>query len=428
MIKTTFEKCTKIEICRRQNDIMKKLLSVVLIFGFLYASADTMFVLAKARSDAEENKETFFDSSQWFVDIVPCGFLCSEDSKMAFVVAADNIYSDGARWSPKKINSNGEINDVEISRKYNRYCKGNDLWARRESFWRLDYNDGKPPVLYVSNIGFQWQDSKQKTWSVRVDSLVSANSMGELECTPVRCGEVSRMIREHDFARFRHICPTRYEGFGLVRKASTDNELKSHKVISGEAQKKFVQELCNALPQSSIYVVRLDADGDGNEDMYVTTDESKVNESEYRWELYIYQAGRMIKAKERIVMNESKHAYIQVLDPEEVASKDSFYKLLHSFGDSSGCESVAIFDLDDKCGVSHTCKKLLPEKDRIARCKIIACEGEKRGREFETWYFEVKDRLGYAPPQFLCDMLSDHSLVCIERIKCEEFKPGSTQE
>lgn len=406
--------------------ISKVVLYSMLLFGALCLFADKMPLLLKARSDISFDKAEYFTSDQWYMEVIPCNFLAEEGAEMAFLVGYDMIYSDGASWMPFKVDDKGDVEVVKVSRNYNKFCLNNSLWAKSWNLGKVEYNN-KAPELYVRDTIFTWRDTKGKTQSICVDAYVQSDGHGGLVYKAAQQCELRKKFFSSDFQRYTKIYPDRYEGFGLIRKPNEVASARFRDVLSGKAQRDFIANITKSLDASSLFVIRFDANGDGLADLYVTTEKDKVDKDKYKWTLYLNRDGQMQPATEQIVMNGEMRILLQVLDPVEIASKDAFYRALHYYGEGLLKESIAIIDKDDEFGASHTCKKLLDCGDLLGHDEVEK-NATLRGRGLEYWKLDMKEKYGFWPPEFVDELIHGSSLIMIERIKCEEFKPGSTHE
>lgn len=167
----------------------------------------------------------------------------------------------------------------------------------------------------------------------------------------------------------------------------------------------------------TVYAVFLDADLDGDADCYVSSDAEAVGNGRYRWTLHLNDANVFRKAKERVWRNRKTIHDVAMLEPEDVAGKDSFYRVVRTYGSPQ----ILVMESDGKRLHTHAYTHLLSEEDRTRR---PSDDPElKRNGKFcmEDWEGEMEGKYGFMPPKDFRDQISYLFFHHLERLPCEEF-------
>lgn len=164
------------------------------------------------------------------------------------------------------------------------------------------------------------------------------------------------------------------------------------------------------------YIIYLDANNDGFEDAYVSAEADKVTSDKYRWRLYLNDGEKMIPAAESVRLRGDVHAPPEILDPEEIARKDSFYQVTYMFGKPA----VRIMDYEKGFLLCHSYEKLLTRNEKRARPTRNLDEKGYNWGDVCEWEAAVQDRLGHFIPLDFEDFIIKSFFVKLERISCKE--------
>ncbi len=174
-----------------------------------------------------------------------------------------------------------------------------------------------------------------------------------------------------------------------------------------------------------VYGVLLDANNDLKTDVYITSSVERVKKDKYLWHLYLNENGALVKATECLWFNRFDYKWDNrptgLLDPDEVATKHSFYRVCYYGYHTPKSPTILIADYDEN-GVFETStyrKLILPEE--LATCpKIWLLYHKADYQEREVWEDEVvAKRLGFTPPYDFRNRLLHEKFFSLERLPCE---------
>ena len=167
----------------------------------------------------------------------------------------------------------------------------------------------------------------------------------------------------------------------------------------------------------TVYAVFFDADLDGDADCYVSSDAESAGAGRYRWTLFLNDAHEMRKAKERVWRDRGTIKDVAMLEPEDVAGKDSFYRVVRTHGSAQ----ILVMESDGKRLHTHAYTHLLSEEDR-RKCPPRNRYQLKAGQQsFDDWEGEMRDKYGFMPPMDFRDQVAWLFFHHLERLPCISF-------
>ena len=178
-----------------------------------------------------------------------------------------------------------------------------------------------------------------------------------------------------------------------------------------------VKRRLNLTRPVTVYAVFLDADLDGDADCYVSSDAEAVGNGRYRWTLHLNDANAFRKAKERVWRNRGTIHDVAMLEPEDVAGRGSFHRVVRTHGSPQ----ILVVESDGKRLHTHAYTHLLSEEDRTRRPPDDP-ELKRNGKFcLEDWEGEMRGKYGFMPPKDFRDQIAWPFFHHLERLPCEEF-------
>ena len=250
---------------------------------------------------------------------------------------------------------------------------------------------------------------------MRLVATKLANGLDDVVCNP-------------DFRRIERAQAEVYTGFDMKRlppdqrHSIPDRENLPNGGLTAPGDfKTFAQHYRSEVKQRlgikkpvTVYAVFLDADLDGDADCYVSSDAETVVDGRYRWTLYLNDANIFSKAKDRVWRNRGTIYDVAMLEPEDVAPKHAFYRVVRTHGSPQ----VLVMESDGTRLHTHAYTHLLSEEDR-RNCppqnKYLLKEGQQT---FDDWQGEMRDKYGFMPPKDFRDQISWLFFHHLERLPC----------
>lgn len=167
----------------------------------------------------------------------------------------------------------------------------------------------------------------------------------------------------------------------------------------------------------TVYAVFLDADFDGDADCYMSSDAEAVGDGRYSWTLHLNEANEFRKTKERVWINRGTIHDIAMLEPQDVAPKNAFYRAVRTYG----TPQILVMESDGKRLHTHAYTHLLSEEDR-RNCPPQNRNLLKAGQQtFDAWEGAMTAKYGFAPPKDFRDQISWLFFHHLERLPCLEY-------
>ena len=186
-------------------------------------------------------------------------------------------------------------------------------------------------------------------------------------------------------------------------------------LVSAELGNEIVGGRC-ALTMT-VYAVFLDAGLDGDADCYVSSDAEAVGNGRYRWTLHLNDANAFRKAKERVWRNRGTIHDVAMLEPEDVAGRGSFHRVVRTHGSPQ----ILVMESDGKRLHTHAYTHLLSEEDRTRRPPDDP-ELKRNGKFcLEDWEGEMRGKYGFMPPKDFRDQIAWPFFHHLERLPCVDF-------
>ena len=239
---------------------------------------------------------------------------------------------------------------------------------------------------------------------------------------------VDKVVNNPDFIRLERVEPSWYLGYDLKLAPPDERRTIPNKenlpngglTVPGDF-KAFAQHYRSEVKQRlgikkpvTVYAVFLDADLDGDADCYVSSDAETVVDGRYRWTLYLNDANIFSKAKDRVWRNRGTIYDVAMLEPEDVAPKHAFYRVVRTHGSPQ----ILVMESDGTRLHTHAYTHLLSEEDR-RNCppqnKYLLKEGQQT---FDDWQGEMRDKYGFMPPKDFRDQISWLFFHHLERLPC----------
>ncbi len=168
----------------------------------------------------------------------------------------------------------------------------------------------------------------------------------------------------------------------------------------------------NLTQKFAVYTISLDADNDGDDDVYISSYPERVKGDQLKWHLYMNRKGVYRPATKNMWISDptsKRHGdFLEVLDPEETASPFAFFRLFHY-----GVPRIIIFDNKRGRGLTYTYLKLISSEDHARRPP----EGIGDADRSSDWHIEMKEKNGCSVPFTVREYLMSGNVV-IERIPC----------
>ena len=157
---------------------------------------------------------------------------------------------------------------------------------------------------------------------------------------------LDKVVANPGFVRLDRVLPSWYCGYELrlappdKRHSLSDGENLPNGGLSAPANfpafvlkyREGVRRRLNLSRPIAVYAVFFDADLDGDADFYVSSDAEAVGSGRYRWSLYQNDANVFHKAKDRVWCNRGTIHDVGILEPEDVATRAAFYRVVRTFG------------------------------------------------------------------------------------------------
>ena len=404
------------------------LFSAVWLCGiFFYSPACSMasdfkYECIKAFMDVE-NPFRYFKPDEWVVEALFFDF--DGDGKMqeAFLASPDQRYADGNGWvTTRKNNITGKF-------EYHPTVGENslDLFARSRKLYVVSF-EGVRDRLYGNDVtiydikNFGASNETQNIY--RDDVLLRMDTNGFLRATSMKNG-FSDLVSNSGFKRLDRAMTEFYKGkevkFVKRSETATDISLSRPKEIE-EFVRQYRKEMKRRFAvkrKVNVYVVFLDADNDGNADFYVSSDIEKRQNGQYEWHLFLNAEGKFAKAEKTMWFNADKWYNRESINPDEVAGKDSFYRVQRRDG---FLPSTIILERDGDTLHSRTSLRQRLSQPPPPPSKHPTCEQQKEYyRAKEEWQWEQKSKLGFIPAYDFEELIVWHDFLRLERLPCEEF-------
>ena len=294
---------------------------------------------------------------------------------------------------------------------------------------------GKPYRIAVLNAGFDEiyhdgsRDGRQRF--IYDTAFLSLSTNGILTKASIPNGFDS-LFAEPGFSGLSRIETEWYKGSEMERcddlseavpplvNFDADRNIEEAKIQDFVARyRKEVNIKLNSSGKLTVFVILLDADNDGDADLYVSSDAEKAGGSMYRWHLYLNDSGSFAKAKERVWFNrKGPGALVEILEPEEVAAKDAFHRVLLQ---KPFEPTVVILDAEEGRLHSHTVKNPLIAGDMKKRPRPKSNDDREGWDAREEWAGSFWKKHGFPPPFDFRELVADPWFFALERLPCREF-------
>ena len=169
----------------------------------------------------------------------------------------------------------------------------------------------------------------------------------------------------------------------------------------------------------TVYAVFFDADNDGDVDFYVSSNMEHRQNGQYEWHLYLNGGGRFAKAGKTVWFNAGKDYNRESIEPDEEASKNSFYRVQREYGFAP---STVILDHAGDSLHSRASLRQRLSKPPLRPAKHLSYEQEKEYyHALEEWQWNQRSKLGFIPAYDFDELVIRPEFLRLERLPCEEF-------
>ena len=385
-------------------------------------ASDFKYECIKAFMDVE-NPFRYFKPDEWVVEALFFDF--DGDGKMqeAFLASPDQRYADGNGWVTTRKNN--------VTGKFEYHpTVGEDSLDIYSHSWKLYVVslDGVRDRLYGNDVmiydikNFGASNGTQNIY--RDDVLLRMDTNGFLRATSMKNG-FSDLVSNSGFKRLDRAVTEFYKGkevkFVKRSETATDISLSRPKEIE-EFVRQYREEMKRRFAvkrKVNVYVAFLDADNDGNADFYVSSNVEKRQDGQYEWHLFLNAEGKFGKAEKAIWFNADKEYNRESVEPDEIAFKDSFYRVQRRYGFSP---STVILDRDGDNLHSRASRRQELSQPPLRPAKHLSYEQAKEYyRSMEEWQWDQKLKLGFIPAYDLEELIIRPEFLRLERLHCEVF-------
>ena len=375
---------------------------------------------------AQYAKEYFpsgMDASYWYDFEVLFFDLDGDGNEEALIAGKINRDRSGNGWVVTKIN--GQTGKVENHPR--RLESGLGIFSHSWELYVVAL-DGVCDCLYGNDVtiydirNFGARNGTQTIYNDNV--LLRMDTNGFLRATSMKNG-FSDLVSNAGFKRLDRAVTEFYKGkeVQLVKRTETATDLSlSRPKGVDEFVRLYREEMKRRFAvrrKVNVYVVFLDADNDGNADFYVSSDTEKRQNGQYEWHLYLSAEGKFAKAEKTMWFNADKWYNRESINPDEVAGKDSFYRVQRRDG---FLPSTIILERDGDTLHSRASLRQRLSQPPPPPSKHPTCEQQKEHyRAKEEWQWEQKSKLGFIPAYDLEELIAWHDFLRLERLPCEAF-------
>ena len=280
---------------------------------------------------------------------------------------------------------------------------------------------GNDVMIYdIKNFG-----ARNGTQNIYRDNvLLRMDTNGLLRATSVKNG-FSDLVSNSGFKRLDRAVTEFYKGkdvkFVKRTEAATDISLHRPKGLEW-----FVRKYREAMKRRfgvdrkvTVYAIFLDADNDGDADFYMSSDVEVRKDGQYGWHLYLNDGGKFPKVEKVIWFNAGKEYNRESINPDEIAFKNSFYRVQRMYGFSP---SVVILDHDGDNLHSRASRRQMSSQPPLRSAKYLSHDQEKEYyHALEEWRGNQKLKLGFIPAYDFEELIIRPEFLRLERLQCEEF-------
>ena len=303
------------------------------------------------------------------------------------------------------------------------------ICCRPENLYRLVLENGMERMVglnvWVTEIENP-QTRKERQLHGYEDVILSMSGKGEFVRNRIP-GGFGDLLRNPAFVRLDRIYPEFYSVSDVVRRPwcwagcnrmpdSLAARLKPRGGIARpEGFDAFVRRYRDDVRKRTghvrplpVHAVFLDADNDGDADVYMSSDAEAVAGGRFRWTLFLNDGGRFERAADTIWFNREARACMESLEPQDVAGKNAFYRIVWLGDPYKPCVAL-IEDMDGEFH-SHTYMRCVPAEER----KAVDIGSDE-------WLGRNEGRLGFVVPHDFLGTLKWLWFVRLERLPCETF-------
>lgn len=341
----------------------------------------------------------------------------------ALIADSDNRDRSGNGWAATR--KNAATCKIEIHPVVGE--SGIDVFAHSWKLYVVSFN-GVRDRLYGNDVtvydikDFGTRGDTQKIYQDNV--LLKMDTNGFLRVTSVKNG-FTDLVSNPGFRRLDRAVTEFYKGFDVKfdkrSSAATDLSLSEPADFDGFV-KNYREETKRRLGierKVTVYAVLFDANDDGDADFFMSSDAEREEKDQYKWHLYLVEAGKCAKAGKKIWFNGGKEFNREFVEPVEIAGRNSFYRVQREFGFKP---SVVILDSTDGNLHSRTALRQVLTQPPTRPARHLSYE---QRREYysalDEWEGKQKAQLGFIPAYDFEELVLRPEFLRLERLECRSF-------
>ena len=376
-----------------------------------------MFQYAREHFPVGMDANLWYDFEALFFDLDGNGV---DESLIACKVNRDN---SGNGWNTTRRNVvTGRIESHPILNE-----SGFSIYSHSWALYVVSFN-GVRGSLYGNDVivhdirNFGTRDHGQKIY--RDDVLLKMDANGLLCATSVKNGFFD-LVANPGFKRLDRAQTEFYRGaeMQLVKRTETATDIS---LIRPQGFIEFIRKYREEIKRRSdikrkmaIFAVFIDADNDGDADFYVSSDNECRQNGQNEWHLYLNDGGKIARAENVIWFNAGKRRNREAINPDEVAGKDSFYRIQRKDG---FVPSIVILDREGNTFHSRASLRQRLSPPPVRQAKHLSYD---KAKEFyhalEEWQWNQRAKLGFIPADDFEELIIRHDFLRLERLECETF-------
>ena len=269
---------------------------------------------------------------------------------------------------------------------------------------------------------FGTRNDTQKIYQDNV--LLKMDTNGFLCVTSVKNG-FTDLVSNPGFRRLDRAVTEFYKGFDVKfdkrSSAATDISLSEPTDFDRfvNTYREETKQRLGIKRKVTVFAVLFDADNEGDADFYMSSDAEREENGQYKWHMYLVKDGKYSKAEKKIWFNTGKEFNREFIEPDEIAGKNSFYRVQREFGFKP---SVVILDCIEGNLHSRTALRqvLTPPPTRPAR-HLSYEQRREYYSALDEWEGTQKAQLGFIPAYDFEELVLRPEFLRLERLECRSF-------
>ena len=370
-----------------------------------------------------ELEDQVYWATNWSVAAV--FFDLNRDGRLDALVATPDQQTDKRfDWLPMQKTDDGDL--------FIEYCIPSHISVMCDPFLMYKATlSGGLSLLIGQDCAVDKYESGKRVWVKHpYDLIFRTDAAGRLS-PQIDPFMVDKVVCNPDFIRLERVDLSWYLGYDLKLAPSDEGWVvpgRENLLIGGLSApvefkffarhyRKEVKERLGCKMPVTVYAVFFDADLDGDADFYVSSDAESVEKGRYRWSLYLNDDNQFKRTTDRVWINRGTIHDVAMLEPQDVAPKNAFYRVVRTHGSSQ----VLVMEFDGTRLHTHAYTHLLSERDRRSRPpqdRYCLKAGQMR---FDDWKGEMHGKYGFVPPKDFRDQISWLFFHHLERLPCFEY-------